>query len=62
MDFREPKGLAAALVELGCAFGLNDQEIEDAFEGEGRGGPTGERALGFDHNYVLRDFKPGVNR
>ena len=62
MDFRQPKVLDAALAELGEANGYTEEEVTQALLGTGRGGPTGQPPLGFDHNYALNDFEPGVTR
>jgi hypothetical protein len=46
-----------AIKELASNNGYSLDEIENTLEGKiGRGGPTSDDPLGFDHNYVLNEY------
>ena len=53
MDFRQSKKLEDAIRSLALAQGYSDEEAADTLKKKGKGGPTSESPLGFDHNYCL---------
>jgi aldose 1-epimerase len=61
MDLRKPKNLKEATKALGLAQGYTQEEVEQAINREGRGGPPSEglaaQPLGFDYNWVCNDYQ-----
>lgn len=44
------------IVNLGKALNYTQEEIDQALDRKGKGGPTSPSPLGFDWNYVLKNF------
>ena len=63
MDLIKPKNLQTATEALGFAQGYTKEELSQAINRQGRGGPPGPEGglpLGFDYNWVGNDYQgPG---